>query len=55
MVPGTVTASTALYWAFLYLVLYPDVQEKIYQEIKKHIGKITPIIQWISMILVIVL
>ena len=35
---GTDTTSQALYWIFLYLVLYPDVQEEIYTEITHSIG-----------------
>lgn len=35
---GTDTSSSQLYWAFLYMVLYPEVQQKIYREIREHIG-----------------
>lgn len=38
-IAGTDTTSESLYWAILYMVLYPDVQERIYTEIKKEIGK----------------
>jgi len=40
-IAGTETTTTSLRWAFLYLVLYPEMQEKIYQEIKSTIGKPT--------------
>ncbi|BFZ06914.1 hypothetical protein BsWGS_09953 [Bradybaena similaris] len=35
---GTETTSTTIYWCILYLINYPDVQEKIYQEIIHKIG-----------------
>jgi len=41
-VAGTDTTSTSLYWAFLYMILYPDVQKKIYTEICEVIGERTP-------------
>ncbi|XP_054839754.1 cytochrome P450 2J6-like [Eublepharis macularius] len=31
---GTETSSTTLYWALLYMVAYPDVQEKVQKEIE---------------------
>ena len=37
---GTDSTAQTLYWIFLYLVLYPDIQEKIHTEIIQHIGKI---------------
>ncbi|XP_067945567.1 cytochrome P450 2B19-like [Watersipora subatra] len=36
---GTDTTSSQLYWAFLYMVLYPEIQEKIREEIRDHIGE----------------
>lgn len=36
---GTDTTAESLYWAFLYMVLYPEVQEKIHQEIQQQLGK----------------
>ena len=36
---GTDTSGSQIYWAFLYMVLYPDVQQQIYQEIKQNVGK----------------
>ena len=37
---GTDSTPQTLYWIFLYLVLYPDIQEKIRAEIIQHIGSI---------------
>ena len=37
---GTDSTAQTLYWIFLYLVLYPDIQEKIHTEIIHHIGNI---------------
>ena len=37
-VAGTDTTSSVLYWAFLYLVIHPDVQDKLYAEIREHLG-----------------
>lgn len=36
---GTDTTSCTLYWAFLYMVVHPEVQQAIYQEIEDTIGK----------------
>ena len=41
-VAGTGPPIAALCWSFLYMVLHPDVQEKVYLEIKKQIGKNDP-------------
>lgn len=32
---GFDTVSTALSWSIMYLVAYPDVQERLYQELSK--------------------
>ena len=37
---GTETTSTALLWAFLFMCLHPDVQEKVHVEIDEHLGKV---------------
>uniref|UniRef100_UPI00358EC488 cytochrome P450 2J2-like isoform X2 n=1 Tax=Myxine glutinosa TaxID=7769 RepID=UPI00358EC488 len=37
-VAGTETTSTTLRWAFLYMMAYPDVQEKCWKEINKVAG-----------------
>jgi len=37
---GTDTTSSQLYWAFLYAVLHPEIQTRIYSEIKEHIGEL---------------
>ncbi|XP_036376777.1 cytochrome P450 2J2-like [Megalops cyprinoides] len=37
-VAGTETTSTTLYWALLYMIKYPDVQEKVQAEIDRVIG-----------------
>ena len=39
-VAGTDTTSASTYWAFLFMCLHQDVQEKIYQEIKDVIGNV---------------
>ena len=39
---GADTTSTTLYWAFLYMILYPNVQAKIQTEIDEIIGKGNP-------------
>lgn len=36
---GTDTASESLYWAVVYMVLHSEVQEKVYEEIRKTIGE----------------
>ncbi|XP_018420812.1 PREDICTED: cytochrome P450 2D17-like [Nanorana parkeri] len=36
---GTGTTSTTLRWALLYMLLYPDIQEKIHEEIDEMIGR----------------
>jgi cytochrome P450 len=38
-VAGTETTATTLMWMFLYMVNYPDVQEKISEEIKAEVGQ----------------
>ncbi|CAG5115326.1 unnamed protein product [Candidula unifasciata] len=35
---GTETTSTTIYWCILYMLRHPDVQEKVYQEIKDKVG-----------------
>jgi cytochrome P450 family 2 subfamily J len=35
---GTETTSTTMYWFVLYMLNYPDVQEKVYTELKEVIG-----------------
>ncbi|CAG5125151.1 unnamed protein product [Candidula unifasciata] len=35
---GTETTSTTIYWCVLYMLHYPDVQNKVHQEIKSQIG-----------------
>ncbi|XP_036376776.1 cytochrome P450 2J2-like [Megalops cyprinoides] len=37
-VAGSETTSTTLYWALLYMIKYPDVQEKVQAEIDRVIG-----------------
>ena len=41
-VAGTETSATTLLWAFIYLMHYPDVQEKLIQEIDEVIGNHRP-------------
>jgi len=38
-IAATSTTTHALNWAVLYLTIYQDVQEKLYKEIEKVIGK----------------
>lgn len=33
--PGFDTVSTALSWAVMYMVSYPEIQERLYQELSK--------------------
>ncbi|KAI1904303.1 hypothetical protein AGOR_G00004280 [Albula goreensis] len=35
---GFDTISTALSWAVVYLVAYPEIQEKLHQELREHVG-----------------
>jgi len=35
---GTETTSTTIRWAILFLATHPDIQEKLYQEIKEQVG-----------------
>uniref|UniRef100_A0A0B7BT25 Cytochrome P450 n=1 Tax=Arion vulgaris TaxID=1028688 RepID=A0A0B7BT25_9EUPU len=35
---GSETTSTTIYWCVLYMIVHPDVQEKVYQEIKDKVG-----------------
>ncbi|KAM9409650.1 cytochrome P450 1A1-like isoform 1-T1 [Pholidichthys leucotaenia] len=35
---GFDTVSTALSWSLMYLVTYPEIQEKLYKEIKENVG-----------------
>lgn len=37
-VAGAETTSSTITWAFVYLSVYPEVQEKLYQEIRKVVG-----------------
>ncbi|KAM6169966.1 cytochrome P450 1A4-like [Rhynchocyon petersi] len=39
---GFETVSTCLYWSFLYLICYPEIQAKIQEEIDKNIGLKSP-------------
>ncbi|XP_053431096.1 cytochrome P450 1A4-like isoform X3 [Nycticebus coucang] len=39
---GFETVSTCLYWSFLYLIRYPDIQAKIQEEIGRNIGLKSP-------------
>lgn len=34
--PGFDTISTALSWSVMYLVAYPEIQERLYQELSKY-------------------
>ncbi|XP_010781765.1 cytochrome P450 1A1-like, partial [Notothenia coriiceps] len=36
--PGFDTISTALSWSVMYLVAYPEIQERLYQELKNKVG-----------------
>ena len=38
-IAGTDTTSSQLYWFYLFAGLYPEVQEKMYQEIKEVLGE----------------
>ena len=38
-IAGTDTTSSNLYWAILYVAKYPEIQQKIYEEISEHIGE----------------
>ncbi|XP_016404253.1 cytochrome P450, family 2, subfamily V, polypeptide 1 isoform X2 [Sinocyclocheilus rhinocerous] len=38
-VAGTETTSTTLLWAFVYMMKYPEIQEKVQQEIDKVVGR----------------
>ena len=35
---GTDTTSNSLYWTFLYMVLYPEIQKRMHDEIKELLG-----------------
>ena len=35
---GTETTSSALRWALVYLVNYPDIQEQLFQNIRDNVG-----------------
>ena len=37
-IAGTDTTSSNLYWAFLYVAKYPEIQQRIYEEISEHVG-----------------
>lgn len=39
---GVETVSTCLYWSFLYLIHYPEIQAKIQEEIDENIGMKSP-------------
>ncbi|NXJ09542.1 CP2DH protein, partial [Odontophorus gujanensis] len=36
---GSLTTSTTLRWAFLFMILYPEIQSKVHKEIDKVIGR----------------
>ena len=38
-IAGTDTTSGQLYWFYMFAGLYPEVQEKIHQEIKQTLGR----------------
>ena len=38
-IAGTDTTSSNLYWALLYVTKYPEIQQKIYEEITEHVGE----------------
>ena len=35
---GSETTATTLSWALLYMILYPEIQEKVHQEIDEVLG-----------------
>jgi len=37
-IAGTDTTSSTLYWSFLYMIAYPDVQQKCQKEIDQYVG-----------------
>ena len=37
-IAGTETTSSALRWALVYLVNYPDIQEQLFQNIRDNVG-----------------
>ena len=39
---GSETTSTTLAWAVLYLILYPDIQERVHREIDEVLGDREP-------------
>jgi len=41
-IAGSETTSTTLSWAILYMLLYPDVQKKVQQELDANFGRGTP-------------
>ena len=43
-IAGTDTTSSNLYWAFLYVAKYPEIQKRIYKEISEHIGRFAIVI-----------
>ncbi|XP_062308391.1 cytochrome P450 2J4-like [Osmerus eperlanus] len=42
-VAGTETTSTTLYWGLLYMIKYPDIQEKVQREIAAVVGSSRPV------------
>jgi cytochrome P450 len=42
---GAETVGSSLSWIMLYLALYPDIQERCYQEIREHLGKCYKVLQ----------